>query len=45
MAHREFILNAFKPGAEIEHPAAFAGRRDEILNLVDGYLFTALGDR
>jgi len=35
MTHRESIMNAFKPGTEIELPAAFAGRREEILNLVD----------
>jgi len=50
MTHRESILNAFKPGAEIEHPAAFAGRRDEILNLldalyVDGSCPVIYGDR
>jgi hypothetical protein len=35
MTHREFILNAFKPGSEIENPAAFAGRSEEVLKLVD----------
>jgi Cdc6-like AAA superfamily ATPase len=35
MIHRELIVNAFRPGSEIENPAAFAGRADDILKLVD----------
>ncbi len=35
---RHVILNAFKPNSEVELPAGFAGRKDQIRQLTDALL-------
>jgi len=35
MLHRKVILNAFRPGGEIDFPSGFAGRKNQVLDLVD----------
>ncbi len=35
MDKRKAILNAFRPNAEIEDPVAFAGRKEQVLELTD----------
>jgi hypothetical protein len=33
--HRKAVLNAFRPGGEVDFPSGFAGRRVQVLSLVD----------
>jgi hypothetical protein len=35
MINREFVLNVFSPSAEVEDPASFAGRGEQLLALAD----------